>query len=130
VSIQKWLMEAQIGSRSRRAKNLTDRMAVPAIAGIWVIFRGVNFSRNTDIGPIGHLWMGTIYYHRTNKMSSYVYSDNLWAPPLAYFATGKNIGKIPVLTALASSVGLHPEPNPRYGEPLDFTPAHGYNKKP
>jgi hypothetical protein len=32
-------------------KNLT--------AGIWLIFRGLNFSRNADIGQIGHLWMGT-----------------------------------------------------------------------
>jgi hypothetical protein len=29
-------------------------------AGIWLIFRGLNFSRNADIGQIGHLWMGTI----------------------------------------------------------------------
>jgi hypothetical protein len=28
-------------------------------AGIWLIFRGLNFSRNADIGQIGHLWMGT-----------------------------------------------------------------------
>ena len=48
VSIQKW----PIWSRSRRVKNLT--------AGIWLIFRGLNFSRNTDIGQIGHFWMGTI----------------------------------------------------------------------
>jgi hypothetical protein len=41
----------QIGSRSRRAENLT--------ASLWLIFRGLNFSRNTDIGPIGHLWTGT-----------------------------------------------------------------------
>jgi hypothetical protein len=41
----------QIWSRSRRAKNLT--------AGICLIFPGLNFSRNTDIGQIGHLWMGT-----------------------------------------------------------------------
>ncbi len=25
---------------------------------IWLIFRGLNFSRNADIGQIGHLWMG------------------------------------------------------------------------
>jgi hypothetical protein len=30
-------------------------------AGIWLIFRGLNFSRNADIGQIGHLWMGTNY---------------------------------------------------------------------
>jgi hypothetical protein len=24
-----------------------------------LIFRGLNFSRNADIGQIGHLWMGT-----------------------------------------------------------------------
>jgi hypothetical protein len=41
----------QIWSRSRRAENLT--------AGIWSIFRGLNFPRNADIGQIGHLWMGT-----------------------------------------------------------------------
>jgi hypothetical protein len=41
----------QIWSRSRRAKNLT--------AGIWLIFRGLNFLRNKDIGQIGHFWMGT-----------------------------------------------------------------------
>jgi len=35
-----------------RAKNFT--------AGIWLIFRGLNFSRNADIGQIGHLWMDTI----------------------------------------------------------------------
>jgi hypothetical protein len=34
-----------------RTKNLT--------AGIWLIFRGLNFSRNADIGQISHLWMGT-----------------------------------------------------------------------
>jgi hypothetical protein len=34
-------------------KNLT--------AGIWLIFRGLNFSRNADIGQIGHFWMGTSY---------------------------------------------------------------------
>jgi hypothetical protein len=28
-------------------------------AGIWLIFRGLNFSRNADIAQIGHLWMGT-----------------------------------------------------------------------
>jgi hypothetical protein len=27
----------------------------------WLIFRGLNFSRNADIGQIGHFWMGTIY---------------------------------------------------------------------
>jgi hypothetical protein len=27
--------------------------------GIWLIFRGFNFSRNTDLGQIGHFWMGT-----------------------------------------------------------------------
>jgi hypothetical protein len=26
-----------------------------------LIFRGLNFSCNTDIGQIGHLWMGTNY---------------------------------------------------------------------
>jgi hypothetical protein len=26
-----------------------------------LIFRGLNFSRNADIGQIGHLWMGTSY---------------------------------------------------------------------
>jgi competence protein ComEC len=26
---------------------------------MWLIFRGLNFSRNTDSGQIGHLWMGT-----------------------------------------------------------------------
>jgi hypothetical protein len=26
-----------------------------------LIFRGLNFSRNTDIGQIGHLWMDTNY---------------------------------------------------------------------
>jgi hypothetical protein len=26
-----------------------------------MIFRGLNFSRNADIGQIGHLWMGTNY---------------------------------------------------------------------
>jgi hypothetical protein len=38
--------------RSRRTKNLTG--------GIWLIFRGLNFSRNADIGQISHFWMGTI----------------------------------------------------------------------
>jgi hypothetical protein len=28
-------------------------------AGIWLIFRGLNFSRKVDIGQIVHLWMGT-----------------------------------------------------------------------
>jgi hypothetical protein len=43
---------AQIGSRYRtRTKNST--------AGIWLIFRGLNFSRNADIGQISHFWMGT-----------------------------------------------------------------------
>jgi hypothetical protein len=27
-----------------------------------LIFRGLNFSRNADIGQIGHLWMGTNYF--------------------------------------------------------------------
>jgi 4,5-DOPA dioxygenase extradiol len=27
-----------------------------------LIFRGLNFSYNADIGQIGHLWMGTIYH--------------------------------------------------------------------
>jgi hypothetical protein len=40
-----------IWSRSRRAENLT--------AGIWLIFRGLNFSCNADIGQISHFWMGT-----------------------------------------------------------------------
>ena len=40
-----------ICSRSRRVENLT--------AGIWLIFRGLNFPRNADIGQIGHFWMGT-----------------------------------------------------------------------
>jgi hypothetical protein len=40
------LVLSQICSRSRCAKNLT--------AGIWLIFRGLNFSRNADIGQIGH----------------------------------------------------------------------------
>jgi hypothetical protein len=48
------LVLSKIWSRSRRAKNLTT--------GIWLIFRGLNFSRNADIGQIGHLWMGTIYF--------------------------------------------------------------------
>jgi hypothetical protein len=26
-----------------------------------LIFRGLNFSRNADIGQISHLWMGTNY---------------------------------------------------------------------
>jgi hypothetical protein len=26
-----------------------------------LIFRGLNFSRNADIGQIGHLWMDTSY---------------------------------------------------------------------
>ena len=41
----------QIWSRSRRAKNIT--------AGIWLIFRGLYFEYNADIGQIGHLWMDT-----------------------------------------------------------------------
>jgi len=45
------LVLSQIWSRSRRTKNLT--------AGLGLIFRGLNFSRNADIGQIGHLWMGT-----------------------------------------------------------------------
>jgi hypothetical protein len=39
-------------ARSRRSENLT--------AGIWLIFRGLNFSCNADIGQISHFWMGTI----------------------------------------------------------------------
>jgi hypothetical protein len=31
-------------------------------AGIWLIFRGLNFPRNADIGQIVHLWMGIGYY--------------------------------------------------------------------
>ena len=27
--------------------------------GIWLIFRGISFSHNSDIGQIGHLRMGT-----------------------------------------------------------------------
>jgi hypothetical protein len=46
---------SQIWSRSRHAKNFT--------AGIWWIFRGLNYSHNpnikSDIRQISHLWMGT-----------------------------------------------------------------------
>jgi len=35
----------------RRVKNLT--------AGIGLLFQRLIFLRNTDIGQIGHLWMGT-----------------------------------------------------------------------
>jgi hypothetical protein len=37
-------------------------------AGIWLIFRGLNFSRNADIGQIGHLWMGTNYGKDGNEI--------------------------------------------------------------
>jgi len=40
------------GSRSRRRQNLNRRHTQ--------VLRGLNFPRNTDIGQIGHLWMGTI----------------------------------------------------------------------
>jgi hypothetical protein len=64
----------QMWLRSRRAKNL--------IAGIWVIFRGFNFSRNADIGQIGHLWMA-------NRLSSAAHKSNRHgrltkSPPPAY----------------------------------------------
>jgi hypothetical protein len=42
----------KFGGDQGAAKNLTT--------GIWLIFRGLNFSRNADIGQIGHLWMGTM----------------------------------------------------------------------
>jgi hypothetical protein len=42
----------KLGRDQGVAKNLSG--------GIWLIFRGLNFSRNTDIGQIGHFWMGTI----------------------------------------------------------------------
>jgi hypothetical protein len=34
-----------------------------------LIFRGLNFSQNADIGQIGHLWMGTIHVLRVRVNS-------------------------------------------------------------
>jgi len=55
VSIQKWT-----GTNSALA-NLVEIKARGNFnrrhKGIRLIFRGLNFSRNTDIGQIGHLWM-------------------------------------------------------------------------
>jgi len=33
---------------------------IPGQAGICLIFRGLFFEHNVDIGQIGHLWMDTI----------------------------------------------------------------------
>jgi hypothetical protein len=34
---------------------------VPGQAGIYLIFRGLFFEHNAEIGQKGHLWMGTNY---------------------------------------------------------------------
>jgi hypothetical protein len=42
---------------------LNRQRSCPCEAGIWLIFRGLNFPRNKDNGQsynwLGHFWMGT-----------------------------------------------------------------------
>jgi hypothetical protein len=50
------------GVRPQIVKFIRDTAAENLIAGICLIFRGLNFSRNADIGQVGHLWMGTNWF--------------------------------------------------------------------
>jgi hypothetical protein len=64
VSIQKWTGTmgtlAKLVEIAARGKFNRQR-SCPCEAGIWLIFRGLNFLRNKDIGQIGHFWIDTIY---------------------------------------------------------------------
>jgi hypothetical protein len=53
-------MEAdEFPSRNRQIWSRYGTHTKNSTAGIGLIFRGLNFTRNADIGQIGHLWMDT-----------------------------------------------------------------------